>query len=56
LKQLPSITGFLAKGRIDILSIQSMNPSLEDAFVNLTGVEADIMKIDKPQKPPGGGA
>lgn len=56
LKQLPAITGFLANGHIDILSIQSMNPSLEDAFVNLTGVEADIMKIDKPQKPPGGGA
>ena len=56
LKQLPAITGFLAKSHIDILSIQSMNPSLEDAFVNLTGVEADIMKIDKPQKPPGGGA
>lgn len=56
LKQLPAITEFLAKGRIDILSIQSMNPPLEDAFVNLTGVEADIMKIDKPQKPPGGGA
>jgi ABC-2 type transport system ATP-binding protein len=56
LKQLPAITEFLAKGRIDILSIQSMNPSLEDAFVNLTGVEAEVMKIDKPQKPPGGGA
>jgi ABC-2 type transport system ATP-binding protein len=56
LKQLPAITEFLAKGRIDISSIQSMNPSLEDAFVNLTGVEADIMKIDKPQKPQGGGA
>lgn len=56
LKHLPAITEFLAKARIDILSIQSMNPSLEDAFVNLTGVEADVMKVDKPQKPPGGGA
>ena len=56
LKQLPAIIAFLAKGRLDILSIQSMNPSLEDAFVNLTGVEAEVMKIDKPQKPPGGGA
>jgi ABC-2 type transport system ATP-binding protein len=56
LKQLPAITAFLAKGRINILSIQSMNPSLEDAFVNLTGVEAEVMKVDKPQKPPGGGA
>ena len=56
LKQLPAIVEFLANGHIDVLSIQSMNPSLEDAFVNLTGVEADIMKIDKPQKPPGGGA
>ena len=55
LKQLPAIIEFLANGHIDILSIQSMNPSLEDAFVSLTGVEADVMKIDKPQKPPGGG-
>jgi len=54
LKQLPAITGFLAKSRIDILSIQSMNPTLEDAFVQLTGVEAEVMKINKPQKPPGG--
>lgn len=56
LKQLPAITTFLAKSRCDILSIQSKNPTLEDAFVSLTGIEAEIMKIDKPQKPPGGGA
>lgn len=56
LKQLPVITAFLAKSRCDILSIQSKNPTLEDAFVSLTGLEAEVMKIDKPQKPPGGGA
>jgi ABC-2 type transport system ATP-binding protein len=55
LKQLPAVIGVLAKSRIDILSIQSLNPTLEDAFVKLTGVDADVMKIDKPRKPPGGG-
>jgi ABC-2 type transport system ATP-binding protein len=56
LKQLPAIINLLAESHIDILSIQSLNPTLEDAFVKLTGVKADVMKIDKPQKPPGGGA
>ena len=56
LKQLPEIIGVLAENDVDILSIQSLNPTLEDAFVKLTGIEADVMKIDKPQKPPGGGA
>ncbi len=56
LKEVPAIVQVLEKNRVDILSIQSLNPTLEDAFVKLTGVEADVMKIDKPQKPPGGGA
>jgi ABC-2 type transport system ATP-binding protein len=56
LKQIPAIIDVLAESRVDILSIRSLNPTLEDAFVTLTGVEADVMKIDKPQKPPGGGA
>jgi ABC-2 type transport system ATP-binding protein len=56
LKQLPAIIEVLTDSRIDILSIQSLNPTLEDAFVKLTGVEPEVMKIDKPQKPPGGGA
>ena len=56
LKQLPAIIDVLVKSRVDILSIQSLNPTIEDAFVKLTGVEAEVMKIDKPQKPPGGGA
>ena len=55
LKQLPAILNVLYENRIEILSIQSLNPTLEDAFVKLTGVDADVMKIDKPQKPPGGG-
>jgi ABC-2 type transport system ATP-binding protein len=55
LKRLPAIANVLAENRVDILSIRSLNPTLEDAFVKLTGVEADVMRVDKPQKPPGGG-
>ena len=55
LKHLPAIVDLLDKSRVDILSIQSLDPTLEDAFVKLTGVEAEVMQIDKPQKPPGGG-
>jgi ABC-2 type transport system ATP-binding protein len=56
LKEIPAIIQTLAENRVEIRSIQSLNPTLEDAFVKLTGVEAEVMKIDKPQKPPGGGA
>jgi len=56
LKEVPAIVQVLERNRIEILSIQSLTPTLEDAFVKLTGVEADVMKVDKPQKPPGGGA
>ena len=56
MKKLPQIIDMIEKNRVDILSIQSLNPTLEDAFVKLTGLEADVMKIDKPQKPSGGGS
>jgi len=36
-----------AKG-IKILSIQTLVPTLEDAFVKMTGVDAEIMRMDKP--------
>ena len=56
MKKLPGIIRLIESHQVDMVNIQSVNPSLEDAFVKLTGLEADIMKIDKPQKPPGGGA
>lgn len=33
-----------------ILSIQTLTPTLEDAFVKLTGMDAEVMRIDKPGK------
>jgi hypothetical protein len=30
--------------------INTLSPSLEDAFVKLTGLDSDLMKIDKPMK------
>jgi len=56
LREIPAIVQALVDNGVEIRSIQSVNPTLEDAFVKLTGVEAEVMKIDKPQKPPGGGA
>jgi ABC-2 type transport system ATP-binding protein len=31
-------------------TINTLSPSLEDAFVKLTGLDSDLMKIDKPMK------
>ena len=56
LKKLPGIIRLVEQNQADTVNIQSMNPSLEDAFVKLTGLEADIMKIDKSRKSPGGDA
>jgi ABC-2 type transport system ATP-binding protein len=35
---------------IKILSINTLIPTLEDAFVKMTGVDAEIMRVDKPMK------
>jgi ABC-2 type transport system ATP-binding protein len=31
-------------------TINTLSPSLEDAFVTLTGLDSELMKIDKPTK------
>jgi ABC-2 type transport system ATP-binding protein len=33
-----------------IQSINTLSPSLEDAFVRITGLDSELMKIDKPTK------
>ncbi len=55
MKNLPAIVRIIEGKNVEIMNICSVNPSLEDAFIKLTGLEADIMKIDKHQKNPGGG-
>ena len=47
---LPPIVAHLSGKKMQILSIQTLTPSLEDAFVKLTGVDGEIMRVDKPQK------
>jgi len=40
----------LDQGGGRILSIQTLTPTLEDAFVKLTGVDVEVMRVDKPMK------
>jgi ABC-2 type transport system ATP-binding protein len=40
---------------VGILSIHTLTPTLEDAFVKLTGVDAEVMRVDKPIKMGGPG-
>lgn len=40
---------------IGVLSIQTLTPTLEDAFVKLTGIDAEIMRVEKPVKMGGPG-
>jgi ABC-2 type transport system ATP-binding protein len=47
---IPQIINHLSEKKIQILSIRTLTPTLEDAFVKLTGVEAEVMRVDKPQK------
>jgi ABC-2 type transport system ATP-binding protein len=49
-KAIPRIVGFLNEKGTEILSFQTKTPTLEDAFVKLTGVDAEVMRVDKPQK------
>lgn len=49
-RSLALITNRLDQEGIEILSMQTLTPSLEDAFVKLTGVDAEIMRVDKPLK------
>ena len=44
---VPSIVDFAKKNNLKILSINTLKPSLEDAFVNLTGLSPDILKTEK---------
>jgi len=45
-----SIIKFLEERGAKIQSINTLSPSLEDAFVRITGLDSELMKIDKPVK------
>jgi ABC-2 type transport system ATP-binding protein len=47
---ISSIVRFLERNGARIETINTLSPSLEDAFVRLTGLDSELMKIDKPMK------
>jgi len=51
---LTDVVAWSASNAATVEGVSSQASSLEDAFVRLTGVEADVMRVDKPQKPGGG--
>jgi ABC-2 type transport system ATP-binding protein len=48
----PGIIKLLKEQGTQIETINTLSPSLEDAFVVLTGLDSELMKIDKPEKTP----
>jgi ABC-2 type transport system ATP-binding protein len=46
----PHIIKLIEEQGAKIQSINTLSPSLEDAFVKLTGLDSELMKIDKPVK------
>ena len=44
----PGIIKLLEEQGAKIETINTLSPSLEDAFVKLTGLDSELMKIDKP--------
>jgi ABC-2 type transport system ATP-binding protein len=47
---VPGIIKLFEEQGTKIETINTLSPSLEDAFVKLTGIDSDLMKIDKPLK------
>jgi ABC-2 type transport system ATP-binding protein len=47
---VPSIIKILEEHGVRIQTINTLTSSLEDAFVKLTGLDSELMKIDKPMK------
>lgn len=46
---IPLIVDFAKENSLKIVSINTLNPSLEDVFVELTGLSAEVMKTEKEQ-------
>jgi ABC-2 type transport system ATP-binding protein len=46
----PPVIKILEEHGARIQTINTLTPSLEDAFVKLTGLDSELMKIDKPMK------
>jgi len=46
----PPVIRVLEEQGAKIETINTLSPTLEDAFVRLTGLDSELMKIDKPMK------
>ena len=44
---VPSLVEFAKKNNLKIVSINTLKPSLEDAFVKLTGLNSEVLKAEK---------
>ena len=49
-KSLKALTSFADDHGLDIVSMNTMKPRLEDAFVHLTGVESEVMLREKERR------
>ena len=45
----PLLVDFAKENGLKIVSVNTLNPSLEDVFVELTGLNAEVMKSEKEQ-------
>ena len=52
---LPLIFDFANKNHLKVISINTLKPTLEDAFVKLTGLRPEVMAIEKEQTKPARG-
>lgn len=52
---LPSIFDFANKNHLKVVSINTLMPTLEDAFVKLTGLRPEVMTLEKEHVKPAGG-
>jgi ABC-2 type transport system ATP-binding protein len=46
----PPVIKVLEEQGVKIKTINTLSPTLEDAFVKITGLDSELMKIDKPMK------
>jgi ABC-2 type transport system ATP-binding protein len=53
-KSFKALTSFADDHGLEVVNMNTVNPSLEDAFVHLTGVESEVMLMEKERR--GGGA
>jgi ABC-2 type transport system ATP-binding protein len=49
---LPSIIHFAAKNHLKVTSVNTVKPTLEDAFVKLTGLRPELMTLEKEHTEP----